>query len=85
MAATRAESFRQHADHCEIFVVRQLRVRVRATQYTEQFVFGPFAGRHFGHDLLRQHVERLGRDRDAVQLAAPHGVEQRCTFDQLIA
>src|SRR5262249_5965745 len=38
-----------------------------------------------GDDLLRQDVERRLRNREAIQLAAPHRVEQRRRLDQLVA
>src|SRR5262249_16926873 len=40
-----------------------------------QAVFGPIPCRDFSHDLLRQYVERLMRDRDAVEFAAADAVE----------
>ena len=43
-----------------------------------------FAARHLGDDLLGQHVERLLRDAQRVQLAAPHGVEQRGALGQVV-
>ena len=45
----------------------------------------PFARGDFGDDLLRQHVERLFRNRQPIELAAADAVEQRRAFDQLVA
>src|SRR5207249_2669636 len=36
-------------------------------------------------DLLREYVERLLRDRQLIQLASSNRIQQRRTFDQLIA
>ena len=44
--------------------------RRRAPVQREQLVLAPFLQRDLGDDLLRQHVERLARQRDAVELAA---------------
>ena len=44
-----------------------------------------FACRNLGDDLLRQHVQRLIRDRKAVEFTALAGLDQRRAFDQIVA
>ncbi len=65
----------------------RVRVAIRpgAAQQREQLVFAPFLRGDLGDDLLRQHVERLVGNRQAIELAATHAVEQRRAFDQLVA
>jgi hypothetical protein len=85
MAATRAEALGDHAHYGQILVARQARVGIGASEDAEQLLFVPVARRHLGHDLLGENVERLRRYRDAVELAAPHCVEERRAFHQLVA
>ena len=44
----------------------------------------PFACGDLGHDLLREHVERLLGDRQAVEFAAGDGIEQRRALDEVV-
>ena len=84
-AAPGAEAFGQHADHGREILARQRAVRPGAADQRIQLVLVPFARRDLGDDLLRQHVERLLGDRQPVELAAAHAVEQRRALDQLVA
>ena len=78
-------AFGQHAQHGVEAGAFQLRVGLRAAHQIEQFILAPFAAGHFGHDLLRQHVQRRGWDAQGVEFAAPHAVQQRGAFDQVVA
>ena len=66
-------------------LARQVAIGPGAAHQREQLVLAPFARADLGDDLLRQHVERLLGDREAIELAAAHAVEQRRAFDQLVA
>src|SRR4029453_12317384 len=46
---------------------------------------GPFGRGDLGDDLLREHIERLSWNRQPIELAAMHRVEQRRALDQLVA
>ena len=65
MSMARREALGEHADDVEVLVAREISVRMRARQHVEQRVFGPFARRDLGDDLLREDVERLRGDVDA--------------------
>ena len=84
-AAARAEAFRQHGDHRREILARQRAIGPRAADQREQLVLAPFLRRHLGHDLLRQHVERLLQNGEPVELAAADAVDQRRAFHQLVA
>ena len=84
-AAAGAKALRQHADHGVEIGARQRPIGPGAAEQREELVLAPLARRHFGDDLLRQHVERLFRDREAIEFPAVHTVEQRRAFDQLVA
>ncbi len=79
------EAVGQHARDVDVLVARQLAKRRRTLEQREQLVLAPFLHRHLGGDLLRQHVERLARHADAVELAARDAVEQRGAVAQLVA
>ena len=51
----------------------------------EQRVFAPLGARYFGDDLLGEHIERRARNPQRVEFAAPHAIEQRRAFDQIVA
>src|SRR6266536_1341337 len=84
-AAAGAEAVRQHAHHRREILPRQRAIGRGTAHERIEFVLVPFARGHFGDDLLRQHIERLLRDREAVELAAADAVEQRRALHQLIA
>ena len=84
-AAPRAKPSASIADDGSEILARQRAIRPGAAQQREELVLVPFPCRDFGDDLLRQHVERLLRDREAVEFAAADAVEQRRAFDQLVA
>ena len=60
-AAPRAEAVGQHVDHGREVLARQRAIGPGAAQQRVELVLAPFPRRHLGHDLLRQHVERLLR------------------------
>ena len=84
-AALGVDAFGEHAHHGVEILARQIAVRIRAAHEREELVFAVFARGDFGDDLLREHVERMLGDAQAVELAAAHGVEQRDAIDQLVA
>ena len=51
----------------------------------EQLVLAVLARGDLGDDLLREHVERMFGNAQAIELAAAHGIEQRDAVDQLVA
>ena len=59
-------------------------VGVRAAHRGEQRLLAPVFGRDHRDRLLREHVQRMGRYVQPVQLAAPHRVEDRGAFDELV-
>ncbi len=83
-APPRRKPFREHAQYCVEFLTLQIAKRIGAAQQREQSVLVPLARRNFRHDLLRNDVQRLGGHHDPVQLTAPHGVQQRCAFDEIV-
>jgi hypothetical protein len=85
MTSPRGEAFGDHPHDGEILLARQRRVGMRADEGAVQRFLVPFARRHFGDDLLGKHVEGLRRNRNAVELTAPHGIEERRALDQLVA
>ena len=84
-AAPRGEAFRQHAHHRREILPRQRAVGRGTAHERVELVLVPFARGHFGDDLLGQHVERLLRDGEPVELAAADAVEQRRALHQLVA
>ena len=59
-------------------------VGVCAAHRGEQCLLAPVLGRDHRHRLLREHVQRMGGHVQTVQLAAPHRVEDRGAFDELV-
>ena len=75
----------QHAHDFQEFSMAQIAVGIGATEQRKQFVFVPILQRDFGGDLLREHVERfLGNDQ-MIEFFAPNCIQQRSTFDQIVA
>lgn len=80
-----AEALGEHVHHGVELRARERAIGPGPATEREQPVFVPLAAGHLGDDLLRQHVERLVRDDEPVELAAAHGVEQRRALHQLVA
>ncbi|SAK95147.1 hypothetical protein AWB82_06876 [Caballeronia glebae] len=78
-------AFRERAQHGLVVRAIERRIRIRARDALEERVLAPLAARDFGGDLLRQHVERRVRNGQRVEFAAPHAVEQRRAFDEIVA
>ena len=84
--AAGAEALRQHATHSSNSSRRKCPVADRRARTRSNSASSCHSLRgHLGGDLLRQHVERIPRDAQPVELAAPHGIEQRRALDQLVA
>ena len=60
-------------------------IRPGAAHQVEQLVFAELLAGAGGHHLLRQNVERVARNLQAVELAAADGAHQRGAFHQLVA
>ncbi len=84
-AASGRETFREHAHDFVELPAFEITEGMRAAQQGEQSVLIPFASGDFGHDLLRENVERFGGHVELVQLTAAHAVEQCGAFDQIVA
>jgi len=75
----------EHAQHGIVLLAFQIGIRRGVPEQIEEAVFAPFGVRDLRDDLLREHVERRARDMQQVEFAAPHAIEQRCAFDQIVA
>ena len=84
-AAARSEAVCEHPDDIVELRALQVAVGVGALQQGEELIEVPLARGDFGHDLLRQHIERLGGNAQAIELPAPDAVEQRRAFDEIVA
>ena len=84
-AAASREALGEHArDAVEIRALERAE-RPGAAQPIIKRGFRPILRRHFRDDLLRDHVERPLGDDKAIELAAPHAVDQRDAFDEIVA
>jgi hypothetical protein len=83
-AAPGGESFRQHPHDVVVGLARQRAIRIGIATQLEQLRLAAVARRDFGDDLLRQHVHRQLRNQQVVELAAPHAIEQRGAFDEIV-
>ncbi len=84
-ATARLEPLRRDGnDGVEVAPV-EISIRPRAARQREQLVFAALDRGRFGHDLLRQNVERRIVRHDAVQLAAAERSQQRRAFDEIVA
>ena len=84
-AAARREAVGEHPDDIVELGALQVAIGVGALQQGEELIEVPLARGDFRHDLLRQHIERLGGNAQAIELRAPHAVEQRRAFDEIVA
>jgi hypothetical protein len=83
--AARAEALGEHQEHCIEGLSREMPIGIGAPQELKQPLLIPFQGGDFRCDLLREHIERIGRNVQAVKLAATHRIQQCCAFDEIIA
>ena len=84
-AAASVDALREHGDDFIEIAALEIAIRVGAPHQCKKIIFAPVLGRASGHNLLRQNVQRILRDADAIEVAAPHGAHQRRTFDQFAA
>ncbi len=84
-AAPAREAFGEHLHHFVEALARQPRVRRCARETRVQRIFLPFRARHFGDDLLCEHVERRFGNAQRVKFAALHAIEQRRALDKFVA
>ena len=74
----------EHLQDLLEFLRGEIRVGLRAAEGVEQLLHAPFAAGDFRHDLLGEHVQRLRRHADAVELAAPDAVEEGGALDEVV-
>src|SRR5256885_1995921 len=84
-AAFGAETFSQHLDYAVEFVATQISIRPGHTNSFEQYVLVQILSRARRDNLLRQNIERLFRNQQSIQLAAPNRAQQCGAFDQFVA
>src|SRR6185312_6497346 len=84
-AAPCGEALGEHAHEIIELGALQVAVGIRALQESEELIDIPLARRDFRDNLLREHIERLGRNVQAVELAAADTIEQRRALDEVIA
>src|SRR5215475_14084806 len=84
-SATRGESFGHHGERAIEFVAIDGAVRPRAPDEREQLVFTVVGTRSFGHDLLRELVERGLVLQHAIEIAASDSTEKRDRLDEVVA
>ena len=83
-AATGAKALGQHADDRDKIFAPQRPVWPGTTHQREELVLLPLPRRDLGDDLLRQHIERLFGDREAIELAAIDTIQQGRALDELV-
>ena len=59
-------------------------IRGGVANHRVELIDTPFAACDLRDQLLRQHIERGGRDANSLELAAPDGVKKRRAFDEII-
>ena len=79
------EAFGEHCYDAGKIGFGQIAIGPGAPQQGKKFVLVPVTRRHFGGDLLGQHIERLILDGKPVKFAAPDAVEQCRAFGEIIA
>ena len=84
-SAPRGEAGRQHGYHRSIVLRLEPPIRIGAPHDREKLLGLPFLRSHLGGDLLRQHVQWLLQDDQAVKLSPPYAVEQRVALDEIVA
>ena len=84
-AAPGTEALSQHRHHGREILALERAIRPRPAYQGVEIVLGPFAPGDLRNDLLRDHIEGLCGDRQLIELASSHAVEQRRTFDELVA
>src|SRR4029079_3643959 len=81
----RRESFREHAhDRIKLFTF-QVAIGICASDSTEKIVFSTLFGGNCSNNLLCQNVQRLFGNLQTVELTTTNRIDNRRTFNQLIA
>src|SRR5712671_3141561 len=80
-----AETFGKHCHNLIELTAREIAVRPGCTDEVEEFIFIPIFRRSCGNDLLREHIQRFFRNRQAVEFATMNATQQGRAFDQFIA
>src|SRR5690242_6630131 len=83
-AAFSAKTVGQHLDNAVEFYPGEVSIRPGSARELEQFGFIPIVSRARSHNLLRQNIERLFRNKQAIQFAAPDRSQQGGDFNKLI-
>ena len=83
-AAPRGDAFREHFHDGVEIGARQSAIGIGAANQFVEIVLAPLFRGAGGHDLLRQHVERVRGNLQPVQLAGTHAAHYRRAFHELI-
>ena len=67
-SATCGDALGEHLQNVFEFLTRQIAIRIGAPNHLEQFVLVPLFAAQHGDDLLRQDVERLVGNHDAIEI-----------------
>ena len=74
----------EHVEHVVKILARQLAIRIRRANGRIQVRDVPLVTRTCRNDLLRENVQRRGRNRDCVHRPGTYGADQRRAFEQLV-
>ena len=78
------DAFGEHCDDGIEIAAAQIAIGIRAANELIQIVFAPGLGRCFGHNLLRQNIERVVGNLNALQITLADGIYKSRAFDQLV-
>ncbi len=84
-AQPRAEAVAQHVHDLREILAGQGAIRPGAPDHLEQPVLAPLPCCGFRNDLLREHVQRILRNAEPVELAAMDAIDEGRAFHKLIA
>ena len=84
-AAGSRDTLRQHFEHAVEIATIERAVGPGAADKIEEFVFTELFASAGGDHLLRENVERVARNLQAVERAVVDGAHQRGALDQFIA
>ena len=83
-AAAGGEALVQHLQELAKLRLAESPVGPGAGKALKQLVFLPFPACRLRHNLLRQHIQAALRHRYAIQLIAPHRVQERGALHQIV-
>src|SRR5690606_38877619 len=83
--APRRKPFGEHAHGLIECFPRERAIGICGAHEIEQLAFRAFARGTLRHDLLGEHIDRILRNLESIQLAATHGIEQCRAFDEIVA